>query len=127
MNESIELAKRLMTADWALASWIVALVSACTLVGLCAYLRHATDKPEFTRWTTGWVFFSIAQAAEIGVEGMPNECLLHAVQMAALGISAVCLFGGCVQIMQRKEWGRRLKYAVAPILLWSAVSAYGFH
>jgi two-component system NtrC family sensor kinase len=73
------------------------------------------------------VFFSIAQAAEIGVEGMPNERLLHAVQMAALGISAVCLFGGCVQIMQRKEWGRRLKYAVAPILLWSAVSAYGFH
>jgi signal transduction histidine kinase/CheY-like chemotaxis protein len=127
MNELIELAKRLMTADWALASWIVALVSAWTLVWMCAYLSRATDKPHFTRWTTGWVFFSIAQAAEIGVEGMPNERLLHAVQMAAVGISAVCLFGGCVQIMQRKEWGRRLAYAVAPILLWSAVSAYGFH
>jgi two-component system NtrC family sensor kinase len=73
------------------------------------------------------VFFSIAQAAEIGVEGMPNERLLHAVQMAAVGLSAVCLFGGCVQIMQRREWGRRLQCAVAPILVWSAVSAYGFH
>ena len=127
MNELLELGKRLMTADWALASWIVALVSAWTLVGMCAYLRHATDKPEFTRWTTGWIFFSIAQAAEIGVEGMPNERLLHAVQMAAVGISAVCLLGGCVQIMQREEWGRRLKYAVVPILVWSVVSAYVFH
>lgn len=127
MNELIELAKRLMTADWALASWIVALVSAWTLVATCAYLSRATDKPPFTRWTTGWVFFSIAQAAEIGVEGMPGARLLHAVQMAAVGISAVCLLGGCVQIMHREEWGRRLAYAVAPILLWSVASAYGFH
>ena len=50
MNELIELAKRLMTADWALASWIVALVSAWTLVAMCAYLSRATDKPYFTRF-----------------------------------------------------------------------------
>ncbi len=127
MNELIELGKRLVTTDWALASWIVALVSTCALVGICAYLSRTTEKPHFTRWTKGWVFFSIAQAVEIGVERMPGERLLHAVQLAAVGISAVCLFGGCVQIIQRKEWGRRLAYAVAAILLWSAVSAYGFH
>jgi two-component system NtrC family sensor kinase len=127
MNELAEIAKRLMTADWALASWIVALVSAWTLVGMCAYLSRATEKPYFTRWTAGWIFFSIAQAAEIGLEEMPAERLLHAVQMAAVGISAVCLFGGCVQIIQRNQWGRRLGYAVAPILLWSVMSAYKFH
>ena len=72
MNELIELAKRLMIADWALASWIVALVSAWTLVAVCAYLSRVTDKPHFRRWTTAWVFFSISQAAEIGVERMPG-------------------------------------------------------
>jgi len=108
----------------ALASWMVAWVGAWTLVIQRSYLSRATRRPFVRRWSLGWVGFTLAQAAAIGMETFPRVPVFLAVQLMSLGMSAVFVFRGCLTTTAEKRWGPMLRWLGVPIALWSCYAAF---
>ena len=117
-------AERLLARDMALASWMVAWVGAWTLVIQRSYLSRSSRRPFVRRWSLGWVGFTLAQAAAIGMETFPGVWAFLAAQQTMLGMSAVFVARGCLPMAVEKRWGTRLRWLAVPIAMWSAYVAF---
>lgn len=121
ITESISL---FFPPEWVKAALVLAFCSTWMVVGLFWYLNYYTRKPHFQLWTVAWVFFGVYLAATIGLEESPNQCFLIMSRRAYIGIAALFMFCGSLQLSGRPRRKREMAGGIVLIALWSYIAAY---
>src|SRR5882724_10647105 len=78
-----------------------ALVSVCIVVVTFAYLTFRMRKPYFRMWAVSWLFYSMYVAAAIEQQRQPGPTFFGAVGHACVGLSALWLLWGSLQLTGR--------------------------
>lgn len=113
----------LFPAEWVKAALVLALVSAWTVIALFVFLNQHTRKPHFQLWTAAWMFYSVYLAAAIGLLEAPGTPFLIMVRRACIGLSALYMFYGTLQLKDRARRRRELTLGTLVLIGWSAVPA----
>ena len=103
---------------------VLALVNAWVVCGVFACLRRYTGKPCFLLWVVAWFYYSAYLVTFIGLGGQLDLSLLTMLREACIGVSALCMFWGSLQLAGRTPRQRELGLGVAIILVWSYLAAY---
>ncbi|MCG3149595.1 MAG: Adaptive-response sensory-kinase SasA [Verrucomicrobiae bacterium] len=124
MNHAFDISLLEFPPEWVKAALVLALISVWVVIGLFTYLNRYTKKRYFSLWTVAWMFYSVYLAASIGLEETPDTPFLMLARRACIGISALFMFWGTLDMTGRKRDLRELGLAVLMILAWSYVAAY---
>jgi len=111
-------------AEWVAAALTLNLICIWVVIGLFMYLNRYTRKERFEFWTASWMFYSVYLAATLSLQESPATPWLLMSQRAAIGVSALLMFWGSLQLTHPPRHPRELVGGVVFILLWSAVAAY---
>jgi PAS domain S-box-containing protein len=111
-------------AEWVTAALTLNLISTWVVIGLFLYLSQSTGKERFGLWTASWMFYSVYLAATISLQSSPAVLWLLVGQRACLGISALLMFWGSLQLTNTPRPPRELLGGIVLLLLWSAVAAF---
>ena len=98
------------------SAWVVVLVFAC----LNLHTRHA----YFRLWALAWLFFSMFLAATIGLESRPDLTVLAPLGRACIGISALCLYAGNLQLTGHTRPSGSFVMGVILMVAWSCLTEY---
>jgi PAS domain S-box-containing protein len=110
--------------EWLKAALVLAFFSTWVVIGVFAYLNSYTKKLYFSLWTVGWMFYAVWLAATIGLEESPDAPFLVMVRRACIGISALFMFWGSLELNGRVRKQRELGWGIVMIVIWSYVGAY---
>ena len=124
MNQAFDTSLLQFPPEWVKAALVMALISVWVVIGLFTYLNRYTRKRYFSLWTVAWMFYSVYLAASIGLEETPDTPFLMLARRACIGISALFMFWGTLDLTGRQRRQRELGLAILMILIWSYVAAY---
>jgi PAS domain S-box-containing protein len=110
--------------NWLNAALPLALFSTWVVIGVFAYLNRFTKKSYFSLWTVAWMFYSVWLAASIQLEESPTQPFLVMARRACIGISALFMFWGSLELTNKARPQRELGYGAVLIAVWSCVAAY---
>jgi PAS domain S-box-containing protein len=111
-------------AEWVTAALTLNLVSIGVVVGLFVYLNQQTKLERFGLWTASWMFYAIHLAALIGLQGAPATLWLVIGERASIGVSALLMFWGSLQLTHKPRSHRELVAGIVFVVLWSGVAAH---
>ena len=108
-------------------AFVLALFSAWVVCGVFAHLNRYTRKPWFLFWAVAWLYYSAYLMALIGLGRQLDLPLMVMLREACIGISALCLFWGSLQLTGRTRHQRELGLGMVMMLVWSYLAAYQLH
>ncbi|HUK82861.1 MAG TPA: ATP-binding protein, partial [Verrucomicrobiae bacterium] len=119
-----ELLDQIFPDQWLKASLVLALFSTWVVISVFAYLNHYTKKSYFSLWTVAWMFYAVWLAASIQLDETPDLPFYIMARRACVGVSALCMFWGSLELIDKARRQRELAYGVVMIVIWSYVAAY---
>ncbi len=108
--------------EWLKAALVLTLMSTWVLVGLFAYLNRYTQRPYFTSWTAGWLFYALWIISMICFVNVKNPPSMEWINLACIGVCATFLFWGSLQFQGNDRCQREMGLAIFMIVLWSYVA-----
>jgi PAS domain S-box-containing protein len=101
------------------SAWVVVLVLAC--------LNLHSRQPHFRLWAVAWLCYSMAVAAAIGLELYPDMSVLVIIGRVCIGVSALWMFLGNLQLRGRALRSLEVGLAAAFLAAWSYIAEYTVH
>src|SRR5579859_2987167 len=95
----------------------LALVGAWVVVVAFAYLTFHMRKSYFRMWAVSWLYYSMYVASSIELQQQPTVTLLATVGQACIGISALCMLWGSLQLIGKVRRNGELGLAALLILV----------
>lgn len=123
LRELLDPVRAHFPAEWVTAALTLNLIGIWVVIGLFLYLRRQTQKERFGLWTASWMFYSVYLAASLGLQQAPAAAWLMVGQRASIGVSALLMFWGSLQLTHAPRSHRELAGGIVLLLLWSAVAA----
>src|SRR2546426_1085130 len=120
----VEFLDQLVSGEWARAGLVLALVSTCVVIVVFAYLSRHTKKSHFNLWAVAWMFHAVWLAASTQWKESPEQPLLIMASRAWIGVSAMFMLWGSLELANKARRRRELNYGVVLILMWSYVAAF---
>ena len=114
----------LFSSTWLNAALALAFFSTWVVIGVFACLNHYTKRGHFSLWTVGWVFYAVWLGVSIGMDESADMPSVIMAQRACIGISALFMFWGCLELKQNSRPHSELWAGVALMFVWSYVAAY---
>ena len=111
-------------AEWLHSALLLALFSTVVVVGVFAYLNRFEKKLYLNFWIAAWILYALWLVACIRLESASASSWLLMVQRACIGSSALCMFWGSFEMVNRARTSRELGYGIVLIVVWSYVAAY---
>jgi PAS domain S-box-containing protein len=114
----------LFAPEYVRASIVLALICVAMVAGLFAYLSRRTRRECYIFWTVSCVFFATSLAAVIGFGGSTANPSMVMLLTTCLGLSAVFMFAGNLDLANRPLRRSVLWSAVVVVVLYSFVGAF---
>ena len=121
---TIQFLDQVFPGEWLRAGLVLALFSTWVVIGVFAYLNRYTKRSYFSLWIVAWMFYAVWLAASIQLEESPDLPFLIMARRACIGVSAMFMFWGSLELTNKARGRRELGYGVMLILIWSYVAAY---
>ncbi|MCG3150045.1 MAG: Sensor histidine kinase RcsC [Verrucomicrobiae bacterium] len=106
----------LFSPDLVQACLVLALISAAVVIGLFAYVGQRTERASYRYWTIGWLFYAVFLAAMIAADFMVQNWQLAAVPTACAALSALFIFAGNMEVVERPV-GRNRIFILALVIV----------
>jgi PAS domain S-box-containing protein len=124
MFELIKELWQTIDANWLHSALLLAMFSTVVVVGVFTYLNRFEKKRYFNYWIGAWVLYAFWLGACVRLENAMATPWLLMVQRACIGTSALCMFWGNLEMVNRSRTKRELGYGIVLILVWSYAAAY---
>ena len=111
-------------ADGLKAALVLAILSTWVVISVFAYLNLQARKSYFRFWAVAWLYYSLYLAIAFGLGKWLDLPLVQALRCACIGISALCLLWGSLQLTGQKRTNRELGLGLAITLIWSSIAVY---
>ena len=121
---SASIVDMLSSSTWLNAALALAFFSTWVVIGVFAYLNHHTKRSHFSLWTVGWLFYAVWLGVSIGMDESLDVPSVIMAQRACIGISALFMFWGCLELNNCGRLRSELWAGVALMFVWSYVAAY---
>src|SRR5438034_1060647 len=122
--ETVKFLDQIFPGEWMRAGLVLGLFSTWVLIGVFAYLNRYTKKSYFSLWIVAWMFYAVWLAESIQLEESPDLPFLIMARRACIGISAMFMFWGSLELTNKARRRRELACGVVMIIIWSYVAAY---
>ena len=123
VKDLLELLAWHFPGEWVAAALTLNLVSIGVVVGLFFYVNQQTREERFGLWTASWMFYAIHLATLLARHEGPTSLALVVGERASIGVSALLMFWGSLQLAHPPRPHRELAAGVGLLVLWSLVAA----
>jgi PAS domain S-box-containing protein len=122
LNDLLELVWH-FPGEWVTAALTLNLISIGVVVGLFIYLNQQTRQERFGLWMVSWMFYAIHLATLLALREGSNTLWLVFGERASIGVSALLMFWGSLQLTHAPRPHRELVAGIVLLVLWSVVAA----
>src|ERR1041384_2540025 len=120
---TIQFLDQVFPGEWLRAGLVLALFSTWVVIGVFAYLNRYTKRSYFSLWIVAWMFYAVWLAASIQLEESPDLPFLIMARRACIGVSAMFMFWGSLELTNKARGRRELGYGGVVNLIRGCVAA----